>query len=141
MSISRWPTFLLMQNMSVLLLITKPRSSRGHQHSMLSMMGDSKRRTRQRKHFGGDPGRMTFTNIPPEDYTIDVLHLILRVAPPLFRQTIQANVNTATMQRLRSGSTTSANWSSAIRSPYRQTQASRSSACPQSRGQEMSAGR
>ena len=65
-----------------------------------SLMGDSKRRAEQRKHFGGVPGRQTFTNIPPEDYIIDVLHLILRVVPLLFRQTIQANVNTATMQKV-----------------------------------------
>jgi hypothetical protein len=45
-----------------------------------SIMGDSKRRAEQRKHFGGVPGRVPFTNIPLEDYIIDTLHLVLRVA-------------------------------------------------------------
>ena len=63
-----------------------------------SMMGDSKRRAEQRKHFGGVPGRLPFTNIPLEDCIIDTLHLVLRVVPLLFRQTVQANVNDKTLE-------------------------------------------
>jgi len=65
-----------------------------------SMMNDSKRRAEQRKHFGGVPGRLPFTSIPLQDYILDALHLILRVVPLLFRQTIQANVNKATMEKV-----------------------------------------
>ena len=63
-----------------------------------SMTNDSKRRAEQRKHFGGVPGRLLFTSIPLKDYIIYALHLILRVVPFLFRQTIQANGNKATME-------------------------------------------
>jgi hypothetical protein len=65
-----------------------------------SMMSDYKRRGEQRKHYGGVPGRLPFTNIPLQDYILDALHLILRVVPLLFRQTIQANVNKATMEKV-----------------------------------------
>ncbi len=64
------------------------------------MMSDNKRRAEQRKHFGGVPGRLPFTNIPLQDYILDAIHLILRVVPLLFRQTIQANVNKSTMEKV-----------------------------------------
>ena len=65
-----------------------------------SMMSDYKRRGEQRKHYGGVPGRLPFTNIPLQDYILDALHLILRVVPLLFRQTVQANVNKVTMEKV-----------------------------------------
>jgi hypothetical protein len=65
-----------------------------------SLMNDSKRRAEQRKHFGGVPGRAPFTSIPLEDYIMDTLHLILRVVPLLFRQTVQANVNSETLEKV-----------------------------------------
>jgi hypothetical protein len=65
-----------------------------------SLMNDTKRRAEQRKHFGGVPGRAPFTNIPLEDYIMDTLHLILRVVPLLFRQTVQANVNDKTLEKV-----------------------------------------
>ena len=60
-------------------------------------MNDTRRRAEQRKHFGGVPGRVLFTNIPLDDYIIDTLHLVLRVVPFIFRQTVQANVNDKTL--------------------------------------------
>lgn len=63
-------------------------------------MNDTRRRAEQRKHFGGVPGRTPFTNIPLEDYIIDTLHLVLRVVPLLFRQTVQANVNDKVLEKV-----------------------------------------
>ena len=63
-------------------------------------MNDTRRRAEQRKHFGGVPGRTPFTNIPLQDYIIDTLHLVLRVVPLLFRQTVQANVNAKALEKV-----------------------------------------
>ena len=99
-----------MQNMSALLLIAKPRSSRGNVYvTGFFSDGRLKLRAEQCKHFGGVPGRMAFTNIP-QDYIIDVLHLILGIAPLLFRQTIQANVTAATMQKVAKLSMSAESW-------------------------------
>ena len=65
-----------------------------------SMKNNSKRHAEQRKHFGGVPSRLPFTSIPLGDYIIDAHHLILRVVPLLFRQTIQANINKATIEKV-----------------------------------------
>ncbi len=54
----------------------------------------------QRKHYGGAPGRTPFTNIPLQDYIIDTLHLVLRVVPLLFRQTIQANGKAKALEKV-----------------------------------------
>ena len=63
-------------------------------------MNDTRQRAEQRKHFGGVPGRMPFTNIPLDDYSIDTLHLVLRVVPLLFRHIVQANVNDKTLEKV-----------------------------------------
>ena len=62
-------------------------------------INDTRRRAKNHKHFGGVPGQTPFTNIPLEDYVIDTLHLVLRVVPLLFRQTVQANVMTKFSRR------------------------------------------
>jgi hypothetical protein len=65
-----------------------------------SLMNDTNRCAEQRKHFGGVPGRAPFTTILLEDYMMDTLHLILRVVPLLFRQSVQANVNDKTLEKV-----------------------------------------
>ena len=54
-------------------------------------MGNSARLAEQRKHRGLVPGRLPFLPVDMGFYILDVLHLILRMVPQLFRQTVQAN--------------------------------------------------
>ena len=56
-----------------------------------SEYGESARQAEQRKHFGLVPGRLPFSPTDVLHYIIDVLHLILRTVPQIFRQTVQAN--------------------------------------------------
>ena len=61
---------------------------------------ETRRRAEQRTHFGDIPGRTPFINFPLDDYIIDILHLVLRVVPLLFRHTVQANVNDKTLEKV-----------------------------------------
>ena len=64
------------------------------------MMSDYRRRGEQPRHYGGVHGLLPFTNILLQYYILHALHLILRVVPLLFRSTVHANVNKATMEKV-----------------------------------------
>ena len=60
----------------------------------------SKRQAKQRLHFGCVPGRLPYVNVEPFYYILDSLHLVLRLVPMIYRQTIAANCNKKAMERV-----------------------------------------
>lgn len=61
---------------------------------------DAKRQEEQRKHYGLTMGEAPWLPVETSFYIIDVLHLVLRVVPAIFRQTVATNCDKVKMDRL-----------------------------------------
>ena len=68
------------------------------QPKLESQYGKSERLSTQKKHFSLVPGRLPFLPISISLYVIDVLHLVLRLVPQIFRQTVQQNTGKEQLQ-------------------------------------------
>lgn len=75
----------------------QPDSGQPHDASTVT---DAKRQEEQRKHFGLTLAEAPWLPVEVHHFVIDILHLVLRVVPAIFRQTVAVNCDKQTMQKL-----------------------------------------